>query len=158
VTRYTYVVDVSFGRNGRERRYRGLGRLDMLPSQNSPLLISLGVDARASNAVFLVDSTLTAAGEGRCPPSGPGCAVLYLGAGSEEYFTDEDGNSYTLRIDQIRRVKLESAASASRSHGRRARPSKAAANRRRFVPPILIDLVTVASPDAAASRTRTDRR
>ena len=69
----------------------------MLPNQVKPLLIFMGVTDNAGNAVFLVDSTLKATGEGKCKPSHADCAFLYLGAGSEEEFTNEDGDSYRLR-------------------------------------------------------------
>ena len=68
-TVYKYVVDLSFTANGRTRHIKGLEKLDMLPSDSSPLLIFMGVTPKGSDAVFLVDSTLEAAGEGRCKPS-----------------------------------------------------------------------------------------
>ena len=64
-TQFTYVIDVTFRANGRTRKIKGMEKLDMLPNQASPLLIFLGVSANAGNAVFLVDSTLSAAGEGQ---------------------------------------------------------------------------------------------
>jgi hypothetical protein len=142
-TQYTYVIDVTFRANGRTRKIHGMERLEMLPNEASPLLLFLGVSANAGNAVFLVDSTLDAAGEGRCEPSRSDCAFLYLGAGSEHAFTNDDGESYELRVDQIRRVKTKTTASAS---GKRA--AKASIGRsgvRRFVPPLLADLVSVSS-------------
>ena len=78
----------------------------MLPRQAAPLLIFMGVTAEGGDAVFLVDSTLQAAGEGRCKPSPSDCAFAYIGAGSEHVFTEEDGDSYALRIDEIRKVKV----------------------------------------------------
>ena len=78
----------------------------MLPSQANPLLIFLGASKNGGNAVFLVDSTLTAVGEGKCKPSKADCAFLYLGAGSEHELTNDEGDSYTLRVDQIRKVKV----------------------------------------------------
>jgi hypothetical protein len=147
---FTYVVDVTFARNNRRREVNGMRRLEMLPSQSSPLLIFLGADAKAANAVWLVDSTLTARGEGTCKPSPTECAFLYLGAGSEHQFTDEDGDTYILRVDQIRRVPVRSAsASSSRRKARKARKSS---NSRRFVPPVLTDLVQVASAGEGRSR------
>src|SRR5215211_1814842 len=50
-------------------------------SDSSPLLIFMGVTANGGNAVFLVDSTLEAAGEGSCKPSESHCAFAYIGAG-----------------------------------------------------------------------------
>ena len=141
-TVYKYVVDLTFKANGRTRHIKGMEKLDMLPSDASPLLIFMGVTAKGADAVFLVDSTLEAAGEGRCKPSPSECAFAYIGAGSEYVFTEEDGDTYTIRIDQIRKVKVGASANSS-AKGPKARAS--VGPNRRFVPPILADLVVVAS-------------
>jgi hypothetical protein len=141
-TVYKYVVDLTFAANGRTRHIKGMEKLDMLPSNSSPLLIFMGVTAKGADAVFLVDSTLEAAGEGRCKPSESECAFAYIGAGSEYVFTEEDGDTYTIKIDEIRKVKVGASAKSS------AKGAKAHASvgpNRRFVPPILADLVVVAS-------------
>jgi hypothetical protein len=141
-TVYKYVVDLTFKANGRTRHIKGMEKLDMLPSDSSPLLIFMGVTAKGADAVFLVDSTLEAAGEGRCKPSPSECAFAYIGAGSEYAFTEEDGDTYTIRIDQIRKVKVGASANSS-AKGAKARAS--VGEPRRFVPPILADVVVVAS-------------
>jgi hypothetical protein len=157
-TQYTYVVDLTFTANGRTRRLEGMQRLDMLPSASSPLLLFLGVSANAGNAVFLVDSTLEAAGEGRCKPKASDCAFLYLGAGSEHEFTNEDGDSYTLRIDEIRKVEVGSSATSSRKSRSASAALGAPAAPRRFLPPMLADLVSVSSTDDAGSNDNDHRR
>jgi hypothetical protein len=157
---YRYVIDVTFTANGHTRHIKGLEKLDMLPNQAAPLLIFLGVTDDAGNAVFLVDSTLQAAGEGRCKPSADDCAFLYLGAGSEHEFTNDDGDSYRLRIDEIRKVKIDaSASSSSHEKGKSARAAVGApAPPRRFVPPVLADLVSTSTGDSDNSTGRTGRR
>ena len=152
---YSFVADVHFGRSGHERRFNPLDKLGMLPNEDLPLLIFLGVDPSGDNAVFLVDSTLTTAGEGKCNPSPNECATLTIGAGSEHEFADQDGKSYTLRINEIRRQRLTS---ASASASRRSRARASAGSRRRFVPPVLADLVTVASPSGTTSSNGGRRR
>ena len=158
-TQYRYVVDATFSVNGRARHIKGLERLDMLPSEDSPLLLFLGVSANAGNAVFLVDSTLDAAGEGKCKPRARECDFLYLGAGSEHEFTNDDGDSYTLRIDEIRKVKVGAGtAAASRTHkSARAAVGKPMASRR-FVSPLIADLVSVSSGGDSDSTDHQDRR
>ena len=99
---FTYVLDVTFWSNGKKRRFQNLKKLDMLPNQAAPLLIFMGVSDNAGNAVFLVDSTLSAAGEGKCKPSRDDCAFLYLGAGAEEEFTNDDNDSYRLIVNEIK--------------------------------------------------------
>jgi hypothetical protein len=160
-TEYAYVLDVTFSNNGRTRKIKGMERLDMLPSAASPLLLFLGVSSNAGNAVFLVDSTLDAAGEGKCKPSQAECAFLHLGAGSEHMFTTEDGDSYRLRVDQIRKVRVGDDASASASSNTPHRAGAALAGsrgRRRFTSPLISDLVSVSSTEADSSTGHGDRR
>jgi hypothetical protein len=155
-TEYTYVVDVAFRANDRHQVVKGMEKLDILPNAASPLLIFMGVTPKAGNAVFLVDSTLDAAGEGNCKPNPADCAFLYLGPGSEHEFTTKEGDSYTLRIDEIRRVKVGAKASASNSKNKTA--SAAAAPARRFVPPLLADLVSVSNGGSDNSNSDRDSR
>jgi hypothetical protein len=158
-TQYRYVVDATFSVNGRKRHIKGLERLDMLPNEDSPLLLFLGVSANAGNAVFLVDSTLEAAGEGRCKPRARECAFLYIGAGSEHEFTNDDGDSYTLRIDEIRKVAVDgSTAAASRKRGSARAAVGKPMTARRFVSPLIADLVSVSSGGDADSTDHQDRR
>jgi hypothetical protein len=149
---YTYVVDVSFRANDRERTVKGLRKLEMLPDAEAPLLIFMGVTKQAGSAVFMVDSTLQAAGEGTCKPSVVNCASLYLGPGSEHEFTTDEGDSYTLRVDEIRRVKVGAKASASN----RDKAIASAAVRRRVkardsVPPVLAELMKVSKDEGSDS-------
>jgi hypothetical protein len=154
-TVYKYVVDLTFKANGRTRHIKGMEKLDMLPSDSSPLLIFMGVTAKGADAVFLVDSTLEAAGEGRCKPSPAECAFAYIGAGSEYVFSEEDGDTYTIRIDQIRKVKVGASADSS-AKGAKARAS--VGPQRRFVPPILADVVVVASDELENSNNDPESR
>lgn len=157
---YTYVLDVTFINNGRTRKIKGMERLDMLPSAASPLLLFLGASTDGGNAVFLVDSTLETAGEGRCKPSASECAFLHLGAGSEHMFTNEDGDTYTLRVDQIRKVEVDEGASArpSTAPGRPRSAVASPSRRRRFAVPLIADLVSVSSRIAGSSNGRQGRR
>jgi hypothetical protein len=159
---YRYVADVTFtGANGKKRKIKGLERLEILPNERSPLLIFLGASKNGGNAVFLVDSTLTAEGEGKCKPSKAQCGFLYLGPGSEEEFVDEDGNSYTLRVDAIRKEKVTaekaSKATTSKSSGRSGGDGTADAAVggdtavRRFVPQLIGDLVTQSTVQTKSS-------
>jgi hypothetical protein len=165
VAKYSYVIDVTFWSNGKARTKTGMSKLEMLPNESSPLLIFLGVDSDGSDAVFLVDSSLKAEGEGACSPRPSDCGVLALGSGSQHNFTDDNGNSYTLRIDEIRRKRLSSASAARARSKPAARtavgPSGSrdeATQARRFMPPILADLVTVASSEGDGSSSDKDRR
>jgi hypothetical protein len=156
---YRYVVDATFSVNGRKRHMKGLERLAMLPNEASPLLLFLGVTPNAGNAVFLVDSTLEAAGEGKCKPRARECAFLYIGAGSEHEFTNDDGDSYTLRIDEIRKVRVDGSAAAASGKKKSARAAVGGPTAvRRFASPLIADLVTVSSGGDSDSTDHQDRR
>ena len=155
---FRYVVDLTFTANGRKRKVRSMERLGMLPSESSPLLIYMGVSADAGNAVFMVDSTLKAAGEGTCKPRASECAFLVIGAGSEHEFTNDEGDSYTLRIDEIRKVRVDGGAAAASRAKRAGAAVGAPTEARRFEFPLLADLVTVSSDGADDSSDQTDRR
>jgi hypothetical protein len=162
VTKYTYVIDVTYTHDGHVRKEKGMTALEMLPNSASPLLVFLGVDSKATNAVFIVDQSLKATddSEGRCKPDNDNCNFLYLGAGNQEKFTTDDGQSYTLTIDNIRRVKVKAKSAKASSHksGKKAKESFAstgdksskpkAQRSRTFVPPLLLNLVTVSSGGA----------
>ena len=156
-TVYRYVVDLTFTANGRTRHIKGLEKLDMLPNESSPLLIFMGVTAKGSDAVFLVDSTLAAAGEGRCKPSEAECAFAYIGAGSRYMFSDADGKTYEIRIDEIRKVKV--GASGAKAKGAKGATARASVGpNRRFIPPILADVVVVAKDSLHDSSDNTESR
>ena len=158
-TVFKYVVDVTFEANGRTRHIKGLEKLDMLPSQQSPLLIFMGVTANGGNAVFMVDSTLKAAGEGKCKPSPSQCAFAYIGAGSEYMFRNDDGDTYRVKIDEIRKVKVSpNGTSASAGSAKGAKAHASVGPNRRFVPPILADVVVVANDELADSNGETNNR
>ena len=143
---YRYVADITFTNNGKKRKIKGLERLDVLPGEQNPLLIFLGAGKNGNNAVFLVDSTLTAAGEGKCKPSRSECAFLYIGAGSVEELTNDDGDSYTIRVDQIRKVKVGDDASTAKAGDSKTKANAAVGSEpasRRFVPPLITDLISV---------------
>jgi hypothetical protein len=150
---------VTFRANARTRKLKAMERLDMLPNADSPLLLFLGVAADGGNAVFLVDSTLEAAGEGKCKPSREDCAFLHIGPGSEHEFMNDEGDSYTLRVDEIRRVKLGGRkASASKKDKIASAAVGQPAPARRFTLPLLADVVSVSSGEAIHSNSDSDRR
>jgi hypothetical protein len=137
-------------------------KLDILPSEANPLLIFMGVTDGAGNAVFLVDSTLATAGEGKCTPSQAECAFLYLGAGSEQEFTNEDGDSYRVLINEIRKVKVGDQNADAASKKKTGKTARAAVGdttpARRFSLPTLTDLVVESGQGADNSTGADDRR
>lgn len=107
---FTYTVDVTFGEFGEERRRRGVERLEILPDEDNPVAVFLGVTTSGRTAVFLVDPGMEATGEGVCRPSRDECTFLYLrdeGDRNTALLTDEDGTVYRLTLRDIDRVESD---------------------------------------------------
>jgi hypothetical protein len=103
-------VDIKFGRVGRARRRSGVKRLEILPNSRHPVLVFLGVTADRRRAVFLVDSTTSQSGEGKCRPDLENCTFVYLATDDEKdehFFTDADGTEYGLHLLKIRAVEVK---------------------------------------------------
>lgn len=102
---FSHEVDLFFGRRGSTREYEGLPALSLLPKSN-PLLFLAGVSADGKVAVFSVlDHDFE--GDGGCPKGLARCSLLYLEKGDKRTISDGEGNSYTLRLGAISRVKLD---------------------------------------------------
>jgi hypothetical protein len=118
---YQALVELTTAKGTKKR---AVNRLGILPSSNNPLLVFLGVSADDNGeAVFLVDSTVTQAGEGRCRPSAATCSFLSLTAedgGDEHIFTTDEGKEYGIKLISIRRVRVDSSSSPSPSPGAQA--------------------------------------
>lgn len=139
----TYAVDATLSGPSRTVRYRSISKLTMLPTEAQPVLIFLGVDSSGQKAVFLVDSSLTVTGgEGTCSPSTEQCATVALEPGEQMRFSNGQGGTYELQIDQIREVSTVKAARAAARKLERAKARSASEPVRRFVPPIITDLFT----------------
>ena len=104
-SRFTYQLDVKFGRPGREKRYPNLSRMSFLPSEDVPAVLFMGVPQDEKSAVFFVDPNLSHAGEGECMPSKAQCTFLKLGIGREHFLSVGD-YEFRIRLLDIKRVKL----------------------------------------------------
>ena len=104
-SRFTYQLDVKFGRPGREKRYPNLSRLSFLPSADVPALLFMGVPQDEKSALFFVHPSLSHAGEGVCMPSKADCNFLELAIG-RDHFLSVDDYEFRIRLLGIHRVKL----------------------------------------------------
>ena len=104
---YTYELDVKFGRPGREKRYRHLTRMSLLPSAKVPALMFMGVPVDAKSAVFFVHPAFSHAGEGTCMPSNAQCNLLELPIGRDHYLSVDD-YEFRIHLIGIKRVKIDS--------------------------------------------------
>lgn len=141
--RYRFVIDGGLTVNGKKKQFESLRTVGLLPSEKNPLLAYIGVGKNVDNAVFLVDDTLIpdADGDGKCKPSRAKCAFLFLGPGETQKFTTADGDTYKLRISQIRKVEVTDVdKSSERRDG--ATGAITEPTDHRFSSPLLTDLVT----------------
>jgi hypothetical protein len=111
--RYTYELDVKFGRPGREDRYPHLSRMSFLPSAKVPAMMFMGVPVDAKSALFFVHPNLSHAGEGDCIPSKTNCTFLELKIGREHFLSVGD-YEYRIKLLGIQRVKLNDAQTQKR--------------------------------------------
>lgn len=110
-TFYTYTTNLRFGPTDELKRMRGVKRLELIPSEDDPKLVFLGVTTTAKTAVFLVDSSLGVDSEGVCRPSRDECTFLYLRPDDDHdtaTLTDADGNTFEVVLDRINRVVISS--------------------------------------------------
>jgi hypothetical protein len=107
-SKYTYQLDVKFGRPGREKRYRSLSRMSFLPNADVPALLFMGVPVDANSALFFVHPSLSHAGEGECIPNKAECNFLELAVGREHFLSVND-YEFRIRLLDIKRVKLSEA-------------------------------------------------
>jgi len=104
-SKFTYQLDVKFGRPGREKRYPNLTRMSFLPSADVPALLFMGVPEDEDSALFFVHPSLSHAGEGVCIPSKAECNFLELAVG-RDHFLSVDDYEFRIRLLGIKRVKL----------------------------------------------------
>ena len=139
--KYTYELDVKFGRPGREKHYPHLTRLSFLPSAKVPALLFMGVPVDAKSALFFVHPGLSHAGEGVCIPSPSNCNFLELKIG-RDHFLSVDDYEFRIHLLGIKRVKLDAGASQQRrtsSTHRSGRTVGEGAEASEFELPALVD-------------------
>jgi hypothetical protein len=122
-TFYTYTVDLRFGEPGDVKSYKDVKRLELIPSEDDPKIVFLGVTTTGKTAVFLVDSSLGVDTEGACKPSRDECTFLYLRPDADHdtaVLTDADGNTFDVRLRDIHRVIVSSANGSNPSTGNRS--------------------------------------
>ncbi len=97
-----------------------LTRRSALPSDENPLLVYLGLLDDHKTAVFLLDSTVTAVGDGACHPSPESCETVRMQKGDTMFFDvhGDDGSvgeQFELDLLAINKKQTTDAAKAARS-------------------------------------------
>lgn len=155
LTFYGYTIDLKFGKFGSTTLHRGLQKLAILPNQTNPLLIFLGVNTAENTAVFLLDSKLTAAGEGSCKPNADTCSFLYLKVdpnhNSEELsLQNADGTStdYSVELLAIHRVPLDQLKKSAKTAQKAAQQAAQHARQDGAPTPFEVPFGVTVQPDA----------
>jgi hypothetical protein len=101
-------VDLMVGIQGDLQRRRGVQPMTVLPDEGTPVLAYLGTDEAGKRAAFVVSSDVTSVGgDGACVPS-PNCLFITLEKGESATLDyAPDGQTYELRLQAIRNVKLK---------------------------------------------------
>lgn len=108
---------------------RHLPRLTALPSREEPLLVYMGLLDDHKTAVFLLDSTLRAVGDGKCHPTPENCETVRMRVGDTMFFDvvgengAPSGAQFQLDLLHIKTEQTDDAAKAAKS----ARLAKTAA-------------------------------
>lgn len=122
----TYRVTFAFGEEGAMRTYNNVARLTPLPSSDNPFFVYLGLAEDGKSAIFLIDGTAEASGDGKCTPSHDDCQQVALKVGDTEFLDIASGTAgtveYTLTVKSIKKATAASTAKAAKA---RARESKA---------------------------------
>ena len=143
----TYALDMTIRGPKGVRSYRSLPKLSLLPSADNPLFVFLGVEDAGTKAVFLVDAKLKSVeGEGTCTPSPAQCATLAMAPGEEHVLANDLGQTWTLRIVEVRETSVAKAAAAARKAQKRVakQATRSVGDQPipRFIPPLITDLFT----------------
>lgn len=126
-----YSLAVRFGETSSGLEGRVIKRLTSLPSAANPTIIYLGLLPNQKTAVFLVDSSAVAQGDGECKPGPANCQTLHLNVGETEFFDVLDGNGavvaqYQLDLVKVKRKKTTDATAARKSYAAEARGGRRA--------------------------------
>jgi hypothetical protein len=108
---FHYTADFSFGAPGKPKSFKNVGSFTLLPDENTPAIVFVGIDSDHKSAMFFIsDPAFEAQGEGKCNASGDACRFVTLKLGDtndEETFTASDGSvSYDLKLLKINREEL----------------------------------------------------
>jgi hypothetical protein len=119
VRRERHSVTVRFG-DGDALDRMNVQKLEDLPLGEEPLVVYLGVADGGKSAVFLIDSSVKAEGDGECMPDPNTCETIHLSEGETEFFDvlDENGESigeYQLNLIEIHGGKKRSSAGRTAS-------------------------------------------
>jgi hypothetical protein len=121
---FTYEIDVKFGAVGAAKTKKGLQALDVLPSEENPVSVFMGIKDGGKTALFMIlDPGMEVTGEGNCTPSPDRCGFVELKVKEdrdEVFLNSSRGDDYNLRLLRIRRVRVNEPPKEQEAEGARA--------------------------------------
>jgi hypothetical protein len=116
-----YSLKVRFG-GAEDSGKRILPKLGALPSADEPMVVYLGLLDDKKTAVFMLDASLTAIGDGACHPSPENCETVRMREGDTMFFDPVavegetgTGTQYELELIDIHKKQTTDAAKAAKS-------------------------------------------
>jgi hypothetical protein len=121
-------LTVRFG-GGDDMSRMSVKKLEPVPVGEEPLVLYLGVADGGKSAVFLIDSSVEADGDGECMPDPNTCETVHVREGETEFFdvVDDAGTTvsqYQLDLVDIKRRKTASASVAKRANARESKAGR----------------------------------
>jgi hypothetical protein len=121
---FTFEVDLKFGPAGEEKKRKSVKALDVLPDEENPVLVFMGVKDDGKTALFMVlDPGLQASGEGNCEPSKDDCSFFELSTkdSKDEMLLDSSrGQDYGIQLTRVTRVEIDEPAAEPKAEGARS--------------------------------------
>jgi hypothetical protein len=138
---FTFQINVKFGPVGEVKTKKGLKALDVLPNEENPVVVFMGMKDDGATALFMVlDPGIEASGEGNCTPSPDRCSFVELttSAKQDEVFLNSSrGEDYFLQLSKIERVKIDEPAKSSKANESRSARRQKSDPQPFFLPSIL---------------------
>ena len=109
---FRYTADLKFGKPGSLKTYKDVESLSLLPNEENPAIVFMGVSDDAKSAIFFIaDPAFTASGEGKCNDE-ENCRFVELGISdsrNEESFISEDGTEqFDVKLLKLKRENISS--------------------------------------------------
>lgn len=124
---FRYTADIRFGERGSRKKMKDVESLTLLPNDEAPAIVFMGVGADAKSAIFFIaNPSFTAEGEGKCNDK-DNCRFvkLRLADGANEHsFISEDGSTrYELKLIGLNRENISDAQAKGDADDSKGRPA-----------------------------------
>jgi hypothetical protein len=124
---FRYTADLKFGTPGSLKTYKDVEALTLLPNDETPAIVFMGVSDDAKSAIFFIaDPAFTATGEGECNDK-KNCRFVQLGIAdgkNEHSFVSEDGSEqFDVKLLGLNRENISSSEAKGDATDSKGKPS-----------------------------------